>query len=262
MGRRVLHDHHRYGVLSVGEILVKSSNIGMAKIGERLTNAGLYEAALAFGFGSKTGIELPGELAGVVRPLSRWNRYSTGSVPMGQEIAATPLQSIAAYAALSNDGRLITPQILLPAPADGRSARTVIVSQALDPAVARWVRREALCAVVSRGTGRKAALRGYDVFGKTGTAQKPDPKTGLYSRERHVSSFVCGAPADRPRALVMISVDEPSVSVNGEHFGGSVAAPAAGALLGRVLAHLHVPPDERLARRAQLARQPDDLPLE
>src|SRR5205807_6358871 len=97
MGRRVLHDHHRYGRLPVVDILVKSSNIGMAKIGERMGNARLFQAATAFGFGARTGIELPGELAGRVRPLKQWNAYSTGSVPMGQEVAATPLQLIAAY---------------------------------------------------------------------------------------------------------------------------------------------------------------------
>ncbi|MSR60340.1 MAG: penicillin-binding protein 2 [Planctomycetaceae bacterium] len=253
MGRRVLHDHHRYGRLSVADILVKSSNIGMAKIGQRLSNRGLYEAALAFGFGNPTGIELPGELPGMIRPLKRWNSYSTGSVPIGQEIAATPLQMIAAYAALANGGRLIAPHLIavgvdpLDTDALGHSQRSIdvggaIVSQAVSPEIADWIRREALTAVVSRGTGKKAMIRGYDVFGKTGTAQKPDPVTGEYSRQLHVSSFVCGAPADDPRVLVLISVDEPTVALNGEHFGGSVAAPAAGELLRLSLLRLQVPP--------------------
>ena len=283
MGRRVLHDHHRYGRLSIADILVKSSNIGMAKIGQRLTNAGLFQTALLFGFGTPTGIELPGELSGMVRPLKKWNSYSTGSVPMGQEIAATPLQIIAAYGALCNGGRLISPHLVLrnhaPAaetaahsgnpgvnldlsiaspsgPSTGDATDPLVVSQVVSPEVADWVRREALVAVVTRGTGKKAAIAGYEVFGKTGTAQKPDPKTGEYSRELHVSSFVCGAPADEPRVLVIVSVDEPSIAHNGEHFGGSVAAPAAGELLRKCLQRLQVPAS---GKPPQTAGLPDDL---
>ncbi|MDA1229851.1 MAG: penicillin-binding protein 2, partial [Planctomycetota bacterium] len=113
MGPRVLHDHHSYGALSVEDVLVKSSNIGMAKIGERIGNESLYEATRTFGFGRRTGIELPGELSGLLRPISQWNIYSTGSIPMGQEIAVTPLQLITAHAALANGGRLIRPRLLM-----------------------------------------------------------------------------------------------------------------------------------------------------
>jgi cell division protein FtsI/penicillin-binding protein 2 len=256
MGSRVLHDHHKYGPLSAVDILVKSSNIGMAKIGQRLGNARLYQAAMAFGFGARTGIELPGELSGRVRPLKQWNSYSTGSVPMGQEIAATPLQIIAAYGALANGGTLMTPRLVVREADRGGSAGAEIVSPVVDRGIADWVRREALSAVVSRGTGKKAAISGYEIFGKTGTAQKLDPLTGQYSRELHVSSFVCGAPVADPRVLVMISVDQPSVSLNGEHFGGSVAAPAAGELLRHALERLKVPADETLLRSAML---PDDF---
>jgi cell division protein FtsI/penicillin-binding protein 2 len=256
MGSRVLHDHHKYGSLSVVDILVKSSNIGMAKIGQRMGNARLCQAALAFGFGARSGIELPGELSGRVRPLKQWNSYSTGSVPMGQEIAATPLQIVAAYGALANGGTLMTPRLVVRESDRGGSAGAEIVSPVVERGIADWVRREALSAVVSRGTGKKAAISGYEIFGKTGTAQKLDPSTGLYSRELHVSSFVCGAPVDDPKVLVMISVDQPSVSLNGEHFGGSVAAPAAGELLFHALQRLKVPPDEKLLRSAML---PDDF---
>jgi cell division protein FtsI/penicillin-binding protein 2 len=256
IGQRVLHDHHCYGTLSVVDVLVKSSNIGMAKIGQRMGNARLYQGAVAFGFGGPTAIELPGELPGRVRPLKKWNSYSTGSVPMGQEIAATPLQIVAAYGALANGGTLKSPRLVVREAADPASAGSGIVSPVVDQQVADWVRREALAAVVSRGTGKRAAISGYEIFGKTGTAQKLDPQTGRYSRELHVSSFVCGAPVDDPKVLVMISVDEPSVSLNGEHFGGSVAAPAAGELLHHALTRLKVAPDEKLIRSALL---PDDF---
>src|SRR5205823_10195260 len=137
-----------------------------------------------------------------------------------------------------------------------------IVSHVVSDKVADWVRREALAAVVSRGTGKKAAISGYEIFGKTGTAQKLDPETGQYSRELHVSSFVCGGPVDAPRVLVMISVDEASVSLNGEHFGGSVAAPAAGELLHHARTRLKVPPDEKLIRSALLPNNFGDEFLE
>lgn len=260
MGNRVLHDHHPYGVLSVTDILVKSSNIGMAKIGERLTNEGLYAALLAFGFGRPTGVELSEEAAGYVRPLPEWTDYSTGSVPMGQEFGATALQVITAYTALANGGKLSRPTFvrrgqirtydaerfggdavlqISPQVSDQLFGPNV-VSQTISESVARWLVRGPLTEVVVRGTGRLARLPGYSVFGKTGTAQKVDPRTGRYSDRLHVCSFVCGAPAENPRVLVLVVVDEPSVGK--EHFGGTVAAPAAAAILKFALRRLGVSP--------------------
>ncbi len=117
-----------------------------------------------------------------------------------------------------------------------------LVSRVVEPDVARWICRVPLAEVVTRGTGKKARLAKYRVFGKSGTAQKPDPATGAYSNRLHVSSFVCGAPADRPRVIVVVSVDEPSTA--GEHFGGTVAAPAAARILERTLELLGVPPGD------------------
>jgi len=245
MGGRTLHDHHRYGVLDVEEILVRSSNIGMAKIGERLTNAELHRAVQAFGFGRKTGIELPGELAGTLRPLSQWNGYSTGSVPMGQEIAATPLQIIAAHATLANGGRRVTPHLLLES--DNRAASHVVTSQVVAPATANWIVESPLVGVIERGTGRRAQIEGVSVFGKSGTAQKFDPETGRYSHTRHVSSFLCGAPAERPQALVLVTIDEPSGPV-AEHYGGAAAAPAAADILQMTLRYQHT--DARMTESA------------
>ena len=237
MGGRVLHDHHRYGMLDVAGILAKSSNIGMAKIGVRLGNPGLHAAATEFGFGRPTGIELPGEVDGLLRPLKKWTRYSTGSIPMGQELSATPLQMAAGFGVLAADGAWLAPHLEL------ERTGQVTKRQVITAETARWLREGPLVDVVTKGTGKKAAIPGYAVFGKTGTAQKLDPVTGGYSRSLHVSSFVCGAPAKHPRAVVLVSVDQPSVSVNGEHFGGSVAAPAAGQLLARVLEYYKVPRD-------------------
>lgn len=237
MGPRLLHDHHPYGLLSTADVLVKSSNIGMAKIGERLGLEGLYQAAVSFGFGSRTGIELPGELPGLLQPLERWNVYSLGSIPMGQELACTPLQLITAHAVLANGGRLIRPTLICRG--DGGHAGTadgglVVPSADLEtPLVnsehAQWLVQKPLRDVVLRGTGKAARIDGLSIFGKTGTAQKLDPETGTYSDRAWVVSFVCGAPAERPRALVLVMVDEPTAP--GIHYGGTVAAPVASRIL-------------------------------
>jgi cell division protein FtsI (penicillin-binding protein 3) len=295
MGRRVLHDHHKYGVLNVTDVLVKSSNIGMAKIGERLSNAELHKATTIFGFGRRCGIELPGELVGLVRPLKQWTSYSTGSVPMGQEIAVTPLQLIAGHAALANGGRLISPRLVRDQPAaptgrpwakrpeshersaarkpwlhnislaiptlasnrpdesdesNDEAARTspAVVSETVHSDIARWMVESVMTEVVRRGTGRKAKLDDYTVFGKTGTAQKRDPQTGKYSNRLHTSSFVGGAPAANPRVMVLVMVDEPSTS--GEHFGGEIAAPPARTILHKALIQLGVPPEQKPAKNA------------
>lgn len=237
MGRRTLHDHHPYGELSVVEILAKSSNIGMAKIGERLGNEGIHQGITAFGFGRPTGILLPGELSGVVHPLESWTNYSTGSIPMGQEIATTPLQIITAYGAIANGGRLIAPRLVK---SIGGRALSPMVAQIIRPEISRWIVQDALTQVVESGTGKNAKLDGYRVFGKTGTAQKLDPKTGGYSHNKLVTSFICGAPAENPQILVIVSVDEPASE--GQHYGGTVAAPPATIILERALRLLSIEP--------------------
>jgi len=266
MGGRLLHDEHPYDRLSVSDVLVKSSNIGMAQIGERLGNAELYQAAVTFGFGRTTGSELPGEISGALHPLKEWTRYSTGSIPMGQELAVTPLQLIVAHAALANGGVLRSPRLVLrradlspgspgsssPAASPSEGAlepSTAIVTRALSAETARWMVQGPMTEVVRHGTGKKAQLEGYTVFGKTGTAQKMDPQTGGYSSTRHVSSFLCGAPAEDPRALVLVVVDEPSVG--GTHYGGTVAAPAAASILRQTLVYLRVPTKDVPLRAAE-----------
>ena len=258
-----LNDVHYYGNLNITDILVKSSNIGMAKIGLRMGNTNIFEAVTRFGFGRPTGVELPGELGGILHPLNKWTSYSTGSIPMGHEIAVTPLQLITAHCALANGGKLIAPRILKGVQNDGsnrehtfmvsredpqiaRPAR--IVTTAVSEEVAEWLVQEPETQVVRRGTGIKARIPGYTVFGKTGTTKKYDPQTRSYSKTKNVSSFVCGAPAHNPKVMVLIVVDEPSKSVRG--FGGIIAAPPASHILQRTLTHLRIPPDQD-ARTAQ-----------
>ena len=263
MGPRVLHDHHPYVKLSVEDVLVKSSNIGMARIGERLGVEELYHATAAFGFGRRTGIELPGEVDGLVRPLDRWDQYSVGSIPMGQELAVTPLQLITAHAALAGDGRLVRPRILAEAAdltahaAPLKAIETVDVPQAVDSEIvdsdtAQWIVRHPMKQVVERGTGKRARIQGMSIFGKTGTAQKMDPQTGGYSNSRHICSFICGAPAENPQLVVLVMVDEPTSP--GLHYGGTVAAPTATELLQYSIQRL-----PKTTRRARVTPE-HDLP--
>ncbi|MCA9026144.1 MAG: penicillin-binding protein 2 [Planctomycetaceae bacterium] len=233
MGTRLLHDHRTFGKLDVTGIITHSSNIGMAQIGQRMGNDRLYAAIRAFGFGRKTGIELPGEAAGIVRPLERWDDYSTGSVPMGQELAVTPLQMVTAHSALANGGRWLTPHLVLHLSENAPQPRDVLATSILSEDVARWMTTGPLVNVVERGTARRAAINGINVFAKTGTAQKYDAESGAYSDTRYVSSCICGAPAEAPRVLVMVTVDETSTA--DEPAGGKVAAPAASDILKAAL---------------------------
>jgi cell division protein FtsI/penicillin-binding protein 2 len=240
MGRRVLHDHHPFGTLSIADVVIRSSNIGMAKVGERLGNRHMHAALSRFGFGRPTGVPLPAEESGMLLPLERWTSYSTGSVPMGQEIAVTPLQLVTAYCILANGGRAIRPRAV----EDSAGNDPPVSDSVVSPETARWVCETVLRGVVEdpRGTGRRARLEYYDVFGKSGTAQKVDPATGQYSHQLHVSSFVAGGPIEDPRAVVVVLVNEPSVG--GTHYGGTVAAPAAREVLRRTLLYLRVPPTQ------------------
>jgi cell division protein FtsI (penicillin-binding protein 3) len=239
-----LHDAgHRYGNLTFEEILIKSSNIGMAKLGKRLGNERLYAGLEAFGFGRRTGVWLPGESAGCVHPLARWTKYSTTRIPFGQEFSATPLQLLTAFAAIANEGRLVRPQIVRGA-LDGRGevvadlAKPQIVGQAIRPETARTMIQQVLVGVVERGTGTACRLEGYRVFGKTGTAQKIDPETGAVSHTRFIGTFLGGAPAEAPRIVVLVSVNEPDRSLG--YYGGTVAAPAVKKILQEALPYLGV----------------------
>ncbi len=248
LGSRLLHDTHPYGLLSVADVLVKSSNIGMSRIAARLSNRELFSTIATFGFGRVPGSGLPGEIAGLLRPVKDWSSYSNASLSIGQELAVTPLQMIAAQSALANGGTLISPKLVLRtlrATAEAETKvplATSVVSRAADHETARWLVEGPMRDVVLRGTGTRANLPGHSVFGKTGTAQKRDPQTHAYSADNYVSSFLCGAPASAPRVLVLVVVDEPSVGES--HYGGTVAAPAAAEILRQTLAYLRVPPDE------------------
>ncbi len=232
-GRR-LRDSHGHGVISWDKVLVLSSNIGMAKVGQRMGIEKMYQAVRAFGFGQTTGSELPGEVRGLVRPASKWTHYSVTSIPMGQEIGVTPLQIMRAFCAIANDGLLVTPTVR----AIDRSRGLPIRERVLLPGVAAHT-REVLRRVVTEGTGTRAQSDLYRIFGKTGTAQMPNLKEGGYYQHRYVASFVGGAPVDKPRLVVGCFVHDPDRKKG--HYGGTVSAPAVKEVLERSLRYLNVP---------------------
>lgn len=229
-GARVLHDHDPFGRLSVTDIIAESSNIGAAKIGIALGPKRLRETAAAFGFGRRTGVDLPAESRGILHALSRWNSFSITSVPMGHEISVTPLQLVVAFAAIANGGSMLRPYVVdRVVESDGaqvRRAEPTVERRAISERVAAELRRM-LREVVKTGTGAKAQVEGLDIAGKTGTTQKVDPATKKYSHEKYTSSFVAFAPAEGARICIAVIIDEPQ----GAYYGGAVAAPIVGEIL-------------------------------
>lgn len=234
---RNLHDAHPAGTVSAEKVLIVSSNIGMGKIGTELGNAAAYKAMRYFGFGGQTGAGLPGEVAGRVWPLTRWSKYSITSVSMGQEVSVTPLQMARAFCVFANGGLLPTPTIRAIDPAD--RAHPTVMERILKPTTAAKT-REVLRRVVTEGTGKKANSDMYAIFGKTGTAQIAGPRGG-YIPDAYNASFVCGAPVENPRLVVLCVVHHPDRKKG--HFGGTVAAPAAKRVVEQSLIYLGVQPD-------------------
>lgn len=240
---RGLRDAHAHGTISWGQVLVMSSNIGMGKVGERMGARRMHEAVRAFGFGSPSGTALPGESVGIVNPLKQWTKYSVTSVPMGQEIAVTPVQMVRAFSAFANGGLMVSPSVL----AD--ETATPIFHRAVDGRAAEQTKR-LMRQVVTEGTGRNAKSDLYQIWGKTGTAQIPDRKRGGYKPNAYTSSFICGAPLDDPRIIVLVTIHEPDPKI--AHYGGVVAAPSAKTVVERTLTYLGVASDV-----PESHRQPD-----
>jgi cell division protein FtsI (penicillin-binding protein 3) len=241
-GRKIT-DVHFYGPIATWDVLVKSSNIGMSMLAERMGNPRLHQALSDFGFGRVTGIELPGENPGKVHALAKWTKYSTESIAQGYELMVTPMQLARGISAYANGGRLIDPRIVKGTlDADGNLVRKneprslKMLPQAIDPITATAMKR-ILCDVVVRGTGTRARSQNWNIFGKTGTAHIAIP--GGYDQLRFNSSFIGGAPAENPRLIIAMTIHEADKSL--AHYGGTVSAPAAGRILERSLAYLQVP---------------------
>ena len=242
VGKWVIHDHHRHGWLSMSEAIAVSSNIAAAKIGEKLGRDRFYPFLVDLGFGKSTGIDLPAEVGGMLRPLNDWSRINLMTTSFGQGVAVTPLQMARAFAAIANGGQLITPYIGMKATsASGEELwehRPKIVRRVMKPETAQKVTAMLEQVVEEGGTGTKAQIAGVRVAGKTGTSQKVEPGTGRYSSDARVASFVGFLPADAPRLVIMVMVDEPQTS----KFGGMVAAPIFQAIGAAALERLGLIP--------------------
>jgi len=236
-----IHDWKKYGWLTFSEVLQNSSNVGSIKVGMSLGRERYHRYMKAFGFGSTTGVGLAGESRGMLRDPQRWSLLSLPTMSIGQEISVTALQLVAAFGAIANDGTLMQPRLVRSTiDPDGREARRFeprAVRQVISPETARTL-TGILVRVVDQGTGHFAAIPGYAVGGKTGTAQKLDPATGRYSRAPGVLSFVGFAPADDPRFAMLVMLDEPK----NEKWGSEAAAPVFNAIGREILRYLEVAP--------------------
>ena len=235
---------HQFGDLSVRDILVKSSNIGMAKIGQRMGRQRLYEGLKLFGLGAQTGIDLPGEDYGLLYPLAKWTDSSVTRIPFGHEVAATALQIARAYCSLANGGRLVQPYVVQAVVDDNGNARQLhkhgsLAAHVIKPEVADWIVRQALTGVVTEGTGTKAASDKWEVFGKTGTANIASTQQKGYDQTNYVASFVGGAPAENPQVVILVSIRKPDKSLHKGYSGGTVAAPVFKEILEQTLNYLN-----------------------
>jgi cell division protein FtsI (penicillin-binding protein 3) len=250
---RLIHDHHPFGVLTIADALAQSSNVGAIKLGLLVGNASMYEYIRRLGFGARTGIDLTGESPGILHTLNRWQPSSIGSIAIGQEIAVTPLQMATAYCVIANDGMLVKPHLVR----ELRSPEGVVLFQA-KPEARRALKPETTAAfrnmfedVTLRGTARKAQLNGYTAAGKTGTAQKIDPRTHTYSTTKFIGSFVGFAPVKNPAVVIIVVIDEPQ----GAYHGGDVAAPVFREIAEQILPDLNVTPDLEIKPGAELIAQ-------
>ncbi|PWT87732.1 MAG: penicillin-binding protein [Proteobacteria bacterium] len=244
-GHRI-RDHKPFGLLTVSDILAQSSDVGAIKIALRLGAPKFYDYIRLFGFGSPTGVDLPGESRGLLRRLENWTPVSIGSISMGQEVGVTPMQLVTAVSAIANGGLLWRPRVVnelkrgddvLVTPGYGALA-SAEPKRVIRPETAATL-RTLMEGVVLHGTGTKARLDGWTAAGKTGSAQKIDPATGRYSPTQLIASFTGFAPINNPAITVLVSLDSPV----GLHEGGQVAAPVFRRVAEQVLAYLNVPRD-------------------
>lgn len=240
-----IHDHEKMGWITFSQMVQKSSNIGAAKTGMALGEARLYRYLQAFGFGQRTELDLPGEVSGLLKAPKDWGRRSLASISMGQEIGVTPIQMVTAVSAIANNGVLMKPYVV----SEVRDQKGLLLKDVLPQVKRRVVSPETartlttiLEGVVTNGTGTKAAIPGFRVAGKTGTAQKVDPRTGTYSNTQFIVSFLGFVPADAPRLAMIVVIDEPQ----GEAWGGTIAAPVFRRVGEQVLNYLGVSRDDQV----------------
>jgi cell division protein FtsI/penicillin-binding protein 2 len=256
-GGTALHDHRPFADLSVQDILVKSSNIGAAKLAISVGDQKFYEYIRRFGFGERTGVELPGEINGLIRPPQAWSKISITRIPMGHEIGVTPLQMTIAMATIANGGKLMTPRVVKSiTTADGKTISTlspVVLRQVISPQTARQIGNALRGVVSDRGTAAAAAVPGFTIAGKTGTAQKVDPKGG-YEPGKYVVSFTGYLPADNPQFVGLVVLDDAQTSKPELNYGGLVAGPIFSRIAEKAARYLDLEPHEEIRKALPVER--------
>lgn len=250
VGGKVIRDHKRYGQLKLADMLKFSSNIGFAKLGKKLERERLYGYIRDFGFGEKSGIDLPGEAEGLVRNPTSWFEIDLANISFGQGVSVTPLQMATAMSVIGNGGLLMEPYAVETV-IDGQGNQVLkrqpqVVRRVISERTAKRVREMMVGVTEAGGTGTQGAVEGYRVAGKTGTAQKVDPVTGGYSVDKRIVSFIGMVPAENPSMVILVTIDEPK----GDAYGGLVAAPVFSRIADESLRYLDIPPTEVVARRA------------
>lgn len=252
VGGKNIHDAHKHGVLTFKEVIQKSSNVGSIMIGMKLGKDRVYKYAKLLGIGEKTGIDLPGEVTGWIPRPERWSSTSVGAIPIGQEVAVTPLQMLRAYSAIANGGFLVSPhvvsEIISPRGEVVASFKNKDMDRIISAKTAETFKDILKSVVEEGGTGTGASVDGNAVAGKTGTAQIIDPKTKRYSKDKYVSSFVGFVPADSPRIAMIVVVYEPK----GQIYGGAVAAPVFKDIAGQALSYMNIPRENSLREEPYL----------
>ena len=231
--------NHKFGWLTLEDIVAKSSNIGAIKVAQELGEKRFFSYIQKFGFGKKLGIDLPGEANGRLRGLKQWSGLSLASISFGHEISATPIQMVSAIGAIANGGDLMRPHITRSIMKNGKTVKNYpseIIRRVLSGNTSQQM-TGILKSVVANGTGKRAALPGFEVAGKTGTAQKIDPKTQSYSKTAFIASFIGFVPADDPKLVILVMIDEPQKS----YWGGEVAAPVFSNIARQSLRYLKIP---------------------
>jgi cell division protein FtsI (penicillin-binding protein 3) len=242
IGRNVVHDVKKHGWLSLQQIIKYSSNIGAVKVSEKLGRKRLYTMYRKFGFGTRTGIDSPGESAGSLAPYKRWTKVDTGAIAFGYGVAVSALQLVTAASAIANDGVLMKPYFVQAITDQNheplKQFQPQTVRRVISPRTARTIRTIMKTVIAEGGTGVNAALEGYTVCGKTGTARKLD-ENGTYSKSNYIASFIGFTPAEKPRLAIVVIIDEPQ----GKYYGGTVAAPVFRRIARETLNYLNIPPE-------------------
>jgi cell division protein FtsI/penicillin-binding protein 2 len=245
VGGTTIHDHERVGILSFPKVLIESSNVGTVLFAQRLSNKEFYETIKAFGFGSKTGIDLPAEAPGKVYPVGEWKKMSLPHVAIGYEVMVTPLQVLRAMNVYATGGLLVQPHIVKQgaSPATGPAGDPDGPVRVISKRTAKDLVSRVFEKVVEEGTAKLGRLDGFGIAGKTGTAKKWDPVLKAYSLKKYMASFVGFVPVDRPRLAMIVVLDEPAEG----YYGGQVCAPVFRDIARQVLRYLRVPPERPFA---------------